>query len=243
TAPAAALEELARFLDATGADDDSERRARELASRAAERGPTVERWLLAAELAHQRGETARDVARARALSPGDPRARLAEARLRLTGPNPLDALPLLASITEPGHALEADLIRADVFQELGMPEAALAVLEPRLRHSRAPAHLWRLADLHREAGHADQVVTLERAAFEQRQSHRGLRRRLIRDAVQREEGEVAAAWLDGLVALYPDHVPTLLYVAGVREALGRLADAEAALAAARAVAPEDAQVH
>ena len=62
------LEAFARYLGATGSDDPTEHRARELARRAAEKAPTIERLLLAGELAESRNQRASWIDQAEALA-------------------------------------------------------------------------------------------------------------------------------------------------------------------------------
>ena len=99
----ATLEAFARYLGATGSDDPTEHRARELARKAADKAPTVERLLLAGELAESRNQRADWIAKAEAIvarGGRDPGARridvlLARAAYARSGVNWRDAVPVL----------------------------------------------------------------------------------------------------------------------------------------------------
>src|SRR6202030_3636313 len=64
----ATLEAYARYMVATQSDDATEHRARELARKAAEKAPTIERLLLAGELAEGRNQRAVWLEKAEALA-------------------------------------------------------------------------------------------------------------------------------------------------------------------------------
>lgn len=102
----ATLEAFARYLVMTQGDDPSEHRARELARKAAEKGPTILRLLLAGELAEGRNQRAEwlDKAEARvtAATPEEERidvllARAAHAR---GGANWRDAIPFYDKVLD-----------------------------------------------------------------------------------------------------------------------------------------------
>src|SRR5690606_13245400 len=89
------LEQFARYLVETGGDDPTKHQARDLARRAAEAEPTVERLLLAARLSEDRNQAARWIEQAARMSP-EPRVDvlLAQAWHRATGPHPRSAFPI-----------------------------------------------------------------------------------------------------------------------------------------------------
>jgi hypothetical protein len=91
------LEAYARYLDETDGDDPALHRARDLARRAAEREPTVERLLLAGRLAEDRNQAGEWIEKAEKLveKQGKPNREvlLARAWHRRHGPNFREAMP------------------------------------------------------------------------------------------------------------------------------------------------------
>src|SRR5690606_23417092 len=95
TARAADVELAARYLVLTGGDDSTKHYARDLATRAATQGKTVEQYLLAASLAEDRNGARAFLDQASALSKkADARVLLAQADHLRAGPNPREAFPL-----------------------------------------------------------------------------------------------------------------------------------------------------
>lgn len=242
---AEALELLARYLSLTGSDDPAERRAAQLAERAAELEPTVERLLLAAALAEERYEKARFIERALALSPKHPDVLLAKARLTASGPGSERALKELDAIPEGTlAALEASQLRVALLRELGFEQAARAEAERRLEKTpRSTAAMARLADLLSSEPRSDAVLELQRRILSLRQDSVNARRTLIDDAVgQGREAEVLEH-LEMLLALFPADEKRLVYVAEVYDALGREDLKLATLQRGIEIAPESASLH
>jgi tetratricopeptide (TPR) repeat protein len=236
------LEDFARFLAYTGSDDPAERRARQLAARAAEMQPTAERLELAATLADQRGEVMRFVARALELAPRDPEVQLLEAQLRSTSLYPPDALPLIDRLPEAGRvAVEAAILRAEVLRGMGLTEAALAALDHAAELAPGSHRVVRaqLAAAE-EAGHADQVVATASAALALRWDDVSSRRKVLADALRRGEKPVVLEHLAVLRRLGRDDGEALGYVAAIHQALDRNDDALEAIHEARELAPPDA---
>jgi cellulose synthase operon protein C len=129
-AAATALEANARYLLLTGGDDPTENRARELARRAAEQTPTVERLLLVASLAEDRNQEREWIDKAVRLAKDDPKVLLAQARLARRSPNWRDAVPFFDRVlkTDPDN-VEAILGRVDLYNEAGLKRTALVMLE------------------------------------------------------------------------------------------------------------------
>jgi cellulose synthase operon protein C len=240
-AAAADLERFARFLASTGADDPAEHRARQLAARAAEAQPTVERLRLAAALAAERGEVMRFVERAMKLAPRSPEAQFMRARLIATGHTPEDALPVLERIPAQGvMGLEAALLQADLLSSLDLDESALRIVEEVAeRAPGAPRFTRALAAAIAHVGHADRHHALQRSLASMRFDDVGARRALLADAMQRGAADEVQEHL-GVVRSLASTPRELAYVAHVHEALGQEADALEAFQQALALAPEDA---
>ncbi len=240
-----ALEALARYLAYTGADDPAERHARQLAARAAEDAPTVERLALAAALASERGDTQRFAARARELAPDDRDARLLWARVAAGGPSPEDALPLVTPLIEGDDrvAMQAGLLRADLLAQIDMREAALAqVAALAAQTGDAPGFIEAWATRAEGAEHADLAHQLQDRLVGARYDAMSARRGLVLDALRRNERSEVNAQLDALAQLTPDSASSYLFSSQVYEGLGDTERALAELQRARRLAPEDANV-
>jgi tetratricopeptide (TPR) repeat protein len=244
-ASAGALEDLAQFLALTGADDPAEQRAKQLAERAGDAGPTAARWLLAAELATSRGDASRFIDRAVALAPNDPDVILAQARLVMSGPSPDEALHVLERVPDRGiQALEAAELRADLYEGLGLEETARATLERAAQRAPgAPAWLSIRAHAADTVQSRDQAMELFREALLSRYDDQGLRETVIGDSILRGEIDAAMREIDVYRALSNDSVLRILRVAAWYEALERDDEAMGAYRAALELAPEEADAH
>ena len=243
-ASAAATEDLARFLAYTGADDPDQRRARQLAARAADGSPTVARLVLAASLADERGESMRFAEQARAMAPQDPETILLLASLRSTGPAPEDALRLLDRLPRRGvDGLRALELRASILADFDLPESAARLIEDGYSPlGAAPGLLRARAEAARSIGQIDRSLELYAAAAAARHDDRVSRKMLLADALHRLEPEKVVEHLDALLSLAPGSIRDYHYAAGIYEALGRTDDATTVLARAHDIAPEDAGI-
>lgn len=245
TPPAQALEDLARFLAWTGADDPAERRAKELAARAADAEPTLDRLRLAAALADERAEVQRFAAKAAQLLPDDPKSLLLQAQVRRAGPGPEDALALLDRIPQGSTSfLDGEVLRAGILRGLELNEAARAITE-RVFTSFGDTlvGLRARADALDATSHHDQALALRRRQVELRWDDAAARRVLLSDALQRGETAQAMAHVEALLAMAPDNASTLLYAAAVYDGLGKSDEMIAAYRAAIDLAPEEATSH
>jgi cellulose synthase operon protein C len=139
---ALALENAVRYLVLTEGDDPTLHQARELAERAAALEPSIDRLLLAAELAEDRNKARTFLERARVLSvkPGSEESvalLLAQAHHARGGPNPREAFPIYDQVL----ALDPDNVRAldgrvDLLNHAGLYRTALETLEA--AHARRP---------------------------------------------------------------------------------------------------------
>ncbi len=240
-----ALEDLARFLAYTGADDPAEQRSKQLSERAATAQPTAERWVLAATLATARGDASRFVDRAVALSENDPAVLLARARLVVGGPSPEDALAILDRIPAGSTQwLDAAEIRADLLDDLGLAYSSRAVLEDAASHAPG-APRWMTLRVHaaEAVGARDESMRLATDALAARYDDQSTREILISDAITRGDTDRALALIDQYRALGDDHTGYYSHVAAFYDALGRPDEAMGMYRAALDLAPDDASIH
>jgi transglutaminase-like putative cysteine protease/Flp pilus assembly protein TadD len=242
---AGALEDLARFLAWTGADDPAERRAKQLAARGADAAPTLARLRLAASLADERAEVQRFAAKAAELAPDDPASLLLRAEVRSRGPSPEDALALLDRIpAESSAAIDGALLRASLLRGLELTEAALAiVVRTAARLGDAVAGQRALADALAAASRSDRALSVRNRLVTLRYDDAASRRALVSDALQRGDAAEAVRHVEALRAVAPDSARNLYYAAAVYDGLGREDDMLAAYHAALDLAPEDAAAH
>lgn len=244
-ASAQALEDLARFLVWTGADDPAEGRARDLAARAAEAEPTVERLGLAASLATQRGVAMRFLARARAIAPNDARTLLFSANLASGGPSPEDALPLVDRLPRgTTQWMSGALLASSILSTLGLGEAARARVEEAA--ALAPGASRWVAARANAAGSVtrrDEMIALRRALLALAYDDLGSRRVLIDDALTRGATDEVLDQLAVYERLAASHTGTYTMAAEIYEAIGRVDEALAALRRGLEMAPEEAALH
>ena len=244
-APSAqALEDLARFLTLTGADDPDEHRAAELAERAATTEPSAFRWTLAASYATSRGDASVAVDRAAVLAPDEPAVLLARARLALTGPSPDTALALLDRIPSSAvESLEAAVLRAELLSTMGLPETARSVVDAAA--ARAPGtSRWAAlrARMAEEVGDRDAAIARFTEALAIRFDDASSRNALIGDAITRGDVGAALTGIEQLLALGDDHTRFFLRAAELYDALDRADEEMGAFRHATDLAPEDADV-
>ncbi len=242
---AAALEALARYLWYANADDPAERRASQLALRAAELGPSAPRYLLASSLAQERYEKSRLLKKALALAPNDSDVLIANARIVGGGPGGERALSALDR-TKPTGAGVLDVleVRVSLLRQLGLRETAKqAIGEALKRAPRAEALLEIAADLASEETRKDEQLKLSRELVALRYDHYSSRRALIEAAIAGGREVEALEQLDAVRALYPANEKRALYVADLYDALGKEDLELATLTHALEVAPESANLH
>ena len=214
----AMLEAFARYLGTTGSDDPTEHRARELARRAAEKQPTIERMLLAGELAESRNQRMAWVERAAALvAKGSATLEqqtdtlLARASLAHTSVNWRDAVPLYDRVLalDPDN-VTATLARADAYDDVGLRDTALTFLEQALaRRPRSVALLRAAAASLRDQGRETEAEELAERYTLLRFDDPSFARAHVDLAVARRDLAAASRWIDRLVAANPDGVGSL----------------------------------
>ncbi len=240
---AAALHAYARYLDITGGDDAKEHWARDYARRAAEAEPTVERLLLAGELAEDRNKYASWLTKAEALAKEDDvRVLLARARLLRTSPSWRDAIPyydrVLAIAPDDLEALQG---RVELYNEAGLRQTALATL------SRATARLPKSVTLLnmyasqlRALGRGVEADEVERRYAAGRLDDRSYFTQIITLAAARREREAAQHFTSRLLEVDPDSQWARGVSATTAAMLGEPERALVAYRAALTLAPEDA---
>ena len=239
------LENLARLLWYTGADDPAEHRARQLAQRAAELSPNVSRLVLASALSRERYEKMYYAQKALALGPKAPEALLLHAELIAGGPAGERALQLFEAVPKQG-TFGMDALDQYVGQLSRLGMSSTAIVSARQGVSQAPhAMVWlmRLADLLSGETRRDELIELQRTILKQRFDHVGARRLLIDDALAQRRDVDILEHLEALRALFPGEEKRSLYIADAYDALGRDDLTLATLKAAIDVTPESAELH
>ncbi|HEY4014043.1 MAG TPA: DUF3857 domain-containing protein [Polyangiaceae bacterium] len=244
----AMLEAFARYLGTTGSDDPTEHRARELARRAAEKQPTIERMLLAGELAESRNQRMSWVERAEALvakGSATPEEQidtlLARAALAHTSVNWRDAVPIYDRVLalDPDN-VTATLARADAYDDVGLRDTALTFLEHALaRRPRSVALLRAAAASLRDQGRETEAEELAERYTMLRFDDPSFARAHVDLAVARRDMAGASRWIDRLVSANPDGVGALRTAAQAWLRLGERARAIAVYRSAVDLAPED----
>ena len=244
----AVLEAYARYLGTTGSDDPTEHRARELARRAAEKGPTIERMLLAGELAESRNQRGLWVDKAEALvasgattSDEQIEVLLARAAWARAGINWRDAVPYYERVLRlDADNVPATLAKVEAYDEAGLRDTALAVLERALaRRPRSVALLRTAAASLRDQGREAEADELAERYAQVRFDDPSFARARVEIAVARRDTASAARWIDRLVATDPDSAGALRTAAQAWMRLGDRARAIAVYRTAVDLAPED----
>ncbi|MDP9000338.1 MAG: DUF3857 domain-containing protein, partial [Myxococcota bacterium] len=248
---AATLEAYARYLGATGSDDPTEHRARELARKAAEKAPTIPRMLLAAELAESRNQRTWWIEKAEALVASGPSTQeekidvlLARSASARAGINWRDAVPYVDRVLalDPDN-LPATLARAEAYEEAGLRDTALALLEHALaRRPRSVALLRAVAASLRDQGRETEADEVAERYTQVRFDDPSFARSRIELAVARRDTAAAARWIDRLVATDPDSAAVLRSAAQVWMRLGDRPRAIGLYRAAAALVPDDPEL-
>jgi tetratricopeptide (TPR) repeat protein/transglutaminase-like putative cysteine protease len=246
-------EAFARYLDASDGDDPALHRARDLAHAAATAAPTVPRLLLAAELAEDRNERARWIARARAELPRSPRGRVrrdlidvlsAEADLAEHGMSPEQALPLYEQVL----ALDPDDIgalsgKARLYAAAGLKQSALGLVEAAVKRN---PHGVALLNMYTsglgELGRAAEARGTESLYSALRFDDHGPIVDNIDLAVAQREAPVVDHWLKRLGELSPDSAWAAGVAARAERAFARPERALQSYERALGLAPDDVEV-
>jgi transglutaminase-like putative cysteine protease/Tfp pilus assembly protein PilF len=243
--PARLLEDFSRYLVLSVADDPARHQARDLAQRAAEAEPSVERLLLAASLAEDSNGAARWLDQAERLAkPGTAelaRVLLARAALIAEKPTWRDAMPLY----ERALALDPDNVDAvrgvaGLYGRVRLGRTALAIVERALaRQPRSVTLLNVYASQLRALGRAVEAAEVENRYAAFRFDDREFLRRQVELAVARRADADAERWITRLLEADPDSLWALDLASKSYRAMGRPEAALSSLERALALAPED----
>ncbi len=246
----AMLEAFARYLGATGSDDPTEHRARELANKAAEKAPTITRDILAGELAENRNQRADWMAKAEALAArgATPEERievlLARAGVARTGLNWREAVPFYEKVLalDPDN-VAATLAKVELYDEAGLHDTALALLGRALVVRPRSVALLRanVASL-RDQGRETEADEVAERYFSVRFDDPAFAREQVELAVARRDPAGVSRWLDRLIATNPDSAGALQTTAQAWMRMGDRARAIAAYRTALDLAPDDTDV-
>lgn len=241
------LEAYARWLVLTNSDDPAENQARNLARRAAEKGPTIARALLAGELAenrNQRGiwiDKAEEIARRGASSDDRIKVLLSRAVHTRGGANFRDAIPQFDQVLaiDPDN-VAANLARVELYSTAGLRETALASLDRALaRRPRSVALLRATAAALRELDRTTEADELTDRYAQLRFDDTQVLGDRIALSVAKRDKNGAARWVERLLETNPDSPRALATAADTYVSLGDRAKAIAMHRKALEMAPED----
>lgn len=239
------LEAFARYLALTGGEDKAKHEARDLARRAAEREPTVERLLLAGDLAEDRNGQSEWVGKAEALTKKDPKPNvevlLARADLVRTGLSWQEATRYFDRVL----AIDPDQVdaiagRVATLNTAGLKRTALSTLEKSLERNPSALLLLNLyASQLRALGRSTEAAEAEaRYAALRFDDHTVLAGQIDLALARRDRGS-AERWVERLLEADPDSQWAHGVAAKAYRALGQPERAIATYQRALGLAPED----
>lgn len=243
----AALEAYARYLVLTSSDDPAERRARDLARRAAEKARTIPRCLLAGELSENRNQRAIWIDRAEDLAkkgaPLQERIDVLLARAAHTrgGANWRDAIPYYDKVLalDPDN-VPANLAHVELYSEAGLRETALSSLEMTLsRRPRSVALLRATSAALRELNRTTDAEEVTARYAQLRFDDTSVVGDRIELALARRDAQAASRWVERLVETNPDSSRALAAAARAYQGLGDRPKAIAMQRRALDLAPDD----
>jgi tetratricopeptide (TPR) repeat protein len=242
-ASAADLEAHATYLRDTDGDDPAEHLARDLAHRAAEKQPTVRRYLLAASLAEDNNQRGEWIKKAEALEKGAPSREvlLARAMQRRQSPGFQEAFPLfdrvLAAHPDDVTALQG---RVELYNMAGLPRTALATLESALQRNPRSVNLLNLyASELRALGRTTEAAEAETRYSSLRFDDSGFLGQMLELSIARRDKQAATHWAERLLSSHPGDLWALGATARAYRALGEHERAVATYKRALELAPED----
>jgi cellulose synthase operon protein C len=237
------LEAYARYLVATRGDEPASHRARGLVEQAADAEPTVERFLLAADLAEDQNRRARWIERAEALTRDRPDVRVLVARAALLaeGLGPQQAFPLYEQVLalDPDH-VAAIQGRVELYNRAGLRRSALSVLEAAVERTPESVLLLNMYASQLEAlGRATEAAEVRARYSARRFQDPSFSTRMIQLSVARRNTEEASRWLDRFLAAESDSPWALGLGARTHRALGQADRSIALYEQALELAPDD----
>ncbi|HEY6081086.1 MAG TPA: DUF3857 domain-containing protein [Polyangiaceae bacterium] len=239
------LEAYARYLADTNGDDPALHKARDLAQRAADAEPSIERYLLASRLAEDRNRQNEWLGKAEELAKKSrklPKDLLnARAIHRRNSPNWRDASPIFDRVlAEDADDLLALAGRVELYNMAGLPRTALGVLEQAVRRAPSSVNLLNM--------YASQLRLLGRSADASEAEERYAMRRfddgtyltsMIDLAIARRSRSEAERWVDRLLSAYNGNQWALGVAARAYRSLGQAERATATYKRSLELAPED----
>jgi tetratricopeptide (TPR) repeat protein/transglutaminase-like putative cysteine protease len=239
------LEAYARYLADTKGDDPALHKARDMAQRAAEVEPTIQRYLLTSRLAEDRNRQNEWLLKAEALAQksGTTPKELLNARAlhRRTSPNWRDASPYFDRVlADDPDDLLALAGRIELYNMAGLPRTALGVLEGAIRRAPRSVNLLNM--------YGSQLRMLGRAADAQEAEERYVMRRfddanyitrMIDLAIARRSRAEAERWVERLLSAYNGNQWALGVAARSFRSLGQAERALATYKRSLELAPED----
>jgi transglutaminase-like putative cysteine protease/tetratricopeptide (TPR) repeat protein len=242
-ASSAALEAHARYLDETDGDDPAQHLARDLARRAAEREPTVERLLLAGKQAEDRNKAGEWIEKAEKLTKNKPNrdVLLARAWQRRHGPNFREALPYFDAVLKL-DATNVEALRGilELYDLAGLPRTALARVEQALERNPTSVGLLALyAAQLRTLGRTSDAADVEARYHGLRFDDSGYVNTELELALARRDKQGATHWAERLTAAQPHDIWALGVAARAYRRLGEPDRAVATHRQALSLAPED----
>lgn len=244
-ATAAAFEAHARYLLLTHGDDSALHLARDLAHKAAEKEPTVERLLLAGELSEDFNTHRVWLDKAEALAGVGAKTSvpllLARATVERGGLNWRDAFPYYERVLKLDQDnLEAIQGRVELYNEAGMARSALHLLQQAVtRQPKSVTLLNFLAGQLRKVGDVVAAEEVENRYAQCRFDDHAFISSKLDLALVRGERSLAEYWVDRLIALTPNSLWARGVAARAYRRLGQPARAIASLNDALLLAPED----
>lgn len=244
-AKSADFEAYARFLVASSADDPTVHKARDLAARAAEEAPTIERLLLAGQLAEDYNQQRRWVEQAEAIvakrATPSLDVVLSRALIERGGLNWRDAFPHYETALE----LDPDNLvairgRVELFNEAGMRRSALALLEESVSRNPDAVNLLNMyASQLRGLGQETEAEAVERRYAQFRFDDHAYITEKLNLALVRSERASAEHWLERLLQTNPDSLWAWGTAARAYRRLDQPQRAIQAYQTALSLAPED----
>jgi tetratricopeptide (TPR) repeat protein len=239
------LEAYARYLADTNGDDPALHLARDLSQRAADAGPSIERYLLASRLAEDRNQQNEWLNKAEALAKktGKTPKELLNARAvhRRNSPNWRDASPIFDRVlAEDPDDLLALAGRVELYNMAGLPRTALGVLEQAVRRAPESVNLLNM--------YGSQLRLLGRSADASEAEERYATRRfddgnyltsMIDLAIARRSRAEAERWVERLLSAYNGNQWALGVAARAYRSLGQPERATATYKRSLELAPED----
>lgn len=241
----AILEAYARYLVASGADDPTTHKARDLAQRAATQEPTVERLLLAGDLSEDYNQHRQWLEKAEALAKEDGTTSvelvLARAEVEQSGLNWRDGYQFYARAGRMApDNLEAITGQVALLNRASMGRSALAVLEDALHRNPNAVNLLNLyASQLRALGRSSEAESVERRYAQFRFDDLTYITGQLELALARNERATAEHWTERLLSTHADSLWAHGIAAKAYQRMGQPERAIRTYTAALALAPED----